>query len=140
MKIAKIIKYILFIGLVYILFPKFNNGVITFIMKFIFYMLLLVIGNAIINDSINYITKNWRKTYLRWVDEREHIKGNTLANVTRLDFIGMIFRTIHYFKFNKRRFIQEMYYIIRDNIIVYFTFVFIMFIVIWFIIFNLYFK
>lgn len=139
MKYAPTIKLVLFLGTAYYLFPSFGNGIGNFILGFIYYLLLLFISHAVINDGINYIAKNWGKMYLRWIDEREHIKGNTLANLTRLDFVGMIFRTIHYARFNKKRFMQEVWYNFRENMSIYLTFILFFFVVIGFIVYGVFF-
>ena len=139
MNYIKTIKFVLFLGSAYFLFPKLNNGLFTAILKLIFYMLLLFLSHAVINDLINYISLNWHKLYLRWIDEREHIKGNTLANITRLDWVGIIFRTIHYARTNKKRFMIEMWYNFLENIAIYLTIIFVLLFIIGVIIFKIYF-
>lgn len=101
--------------LVYTLFPKWTDGLFVYILKIIFYMLLLSFGAIIIDSIVDYIVSNWRITYLSYIDEREHAQGNSIANVTRFNLIALVFRLFHKFSQNKTRFFYELYYIFLED-------------------------
>lgn len=137
MKLSKITKTGLFLFAMYWLFPTFDNGLIVGIIQVLFYLLLLYISYVAINTSVNYIIRNWSKAHLRYIDEREHIKGNTLANLTRLDFLGATFRLFHYVRYNKKRILTSMWYSYLENMAIVLTFVIGVIIIVGFIFFSL---
>ena len=100
---------------------------------------MLYAAHITINDGINYINKNWRKVYLRYIDEREHVKGNTLAKVTRLGFIGATLRIWHHTIFNRKKYLQELWYNYLENVAIWVTAIIIILIMILFILFGIYF-
>ena len=114
------------------LFPSFTGGIFLYIVKFLFYLLLVYISYIAINDIVNYISKNWRKAYLLWIDEREHAKGHTLSNLSRLDLLGATFRLFHYVRYNKRKIMQRIWLEYLENMIPILAFIFIAIIVIGF--------
>lgn len=138
MKIIKIIKFVLFGIAVYFLFPSFNNGLIIFVLKFLFYLLILYFIYALVNDIINYIVNNWQQAHLKYIDEREHIKGHTLANLTRLDFLGALFRLFHYIKYNRKKIMYIFWISFLDKIAITLTFILGFIIIVGFIIIRLY--
>lgn len=123
MNYIKIIKNILTLFCVWYFWPSYNGSILKYILKFLGYLLLIYLFNALINDIVNWLEKNRKKVYLLWIDEREHIKGNTLSKITRMDFIGAVFRLIHYVKFNRRRIMQNMWYGFLENKAIYLTFI-----------------
>lgn len=116
MRLMKTIKFILLIICLVYFFPEFNNGIFLFVLKLLFYVFLMYISCVIINSLINELNKFLIKTKILWVDEREHAKANTLANLNRLNCIGVLFRLIHYYSFNKKRIIKKMWYNYLENI------------------------
>ena len=139
MNLIKIIKFLLMGTATIYFFPSFNNGLINFILKFLFYLLLMYIVHIIINDGINFIIRNWSQAHLRYIDEREHIKGNSLNNIFRMDFIGAMFRVFHYMRFNRKKIFQEFIYLMLENLAVVITTVLIFIIILGFIFYSLYF-
>ena len=137
MKIKKIIKFVLLATCIVYFFPKFNNGIFTFVLKLFLYIFLMYICYVIINDAVNLIYKHWGKANLLWIDEREHARGNTLANITKMNFLGALFRFIHYVSFNKKRMLQEMWYGYLENIAVVLTFILVILIIVVFIFYRL---
>ena len=117
MNLTKAIKFVLMSLIVVYFFPSFN-GLITFILKFFLYLLLILLANLIIDEGIILFNKNSRNFYLRYIDEREHIRGNTLGELKKLDFLGTIFRIWHYVGFNKKRIIHEMWSNCLENLAV----------------------
>lgn len=136
MDFKKTIKFVLLLLAMYLLFPEFSGGIILSVIKFLFYMLLIYIAYVVINDGVNYIFKNWHKAHLLWIDEREHAKGHTLANLSRLDFLGATFRFIHYVKYNWRKILQSMWYEYLQNMIPILSFILIVIIVVVFLWFS----
>ena len=123
MKFIKLLRNVLLLFCMWYFWPSYNGGVFRFLIKIFAYLLLIYLCNAIINDTFNWIEKNWKGVYLKWIDEREHIKGNTLAKVTRMDFIGALFRIIHFVKHNRKSIAQAMWYNFKDNLAIYLTFI-----------------
>lgn len=116
MDVKKTIKTLLLLICVYFFFPSFTGGIFIFGLKFFLYCFLLFICSAVIHDSVNYIVRNWHKIHLLWIDEREHIVGNGISNLRRLNFLGATFRLIHYINFNKKRLIKELWFICLENL------------------------
>ena len=117
-------------------FPSWGGSIIAYILKFLFYIFLMYIAYALIDESINFITRNWDRAKLSYIDEREHVKGNTLANLSRIDLLGATFRLFHYIKYNKRRALQEIWFNYLSNVAIYLTSIGIIFIIILFFVYN----
>jgi hypothetical protein len=133
----KTIKMLLMGFVFFYFFPNWTNNLITYILKFLFYLLLMYIAYSFINDAINYVVRNWKQAHLRYIDEREHVKGNTLANLTRMDLIGATFRLWHYVRFNKKRILQQMWYAYLENMAITITFIVMVLIVLGFIFYSI---
>jgi len=136
MDFEKIIKYVLLLSCMFYFFPSFSNGIFTFILKMMLYMFSMYICYIVINDSVNFIFKHWGKLHLLWIDEREHARRNTLAELSRMDLFGASFRLIHYINFNKKKMLQGMWYDYLENIAVVTTFILFFLIIIGFVLFR----
>lgn len=121
MRFKFIFKLVIFFVIAYYLFPTFNNGFVVGLLLFMCYVVIVGFVALLIDEVIDYLDNNWRKGYLNYIDEREHVKGNSLANLSRFDILGWGLRLFHKILRDRKRLIWELYYNFLESKAVYIT-------------------
>lgn len=114
MKIKNIIELIVFVYLAYIFLPQYTS-VFFYILKFILYLIFLLIIMYYVDKGLNKIISYIKSNYINWYRKYHEAKHNSKKTFMSYGIVKQIITLIYLSIVNRTRYINYSKHFISSN-------------------------